>query len=96
MKYRTKLVTVEAFKYDGDLMDKDGNYYVPQWAVESYKNGTLFYGCGVGGDELFIEATPESVHRVGVGDCPVCDRTVDSNEHYCFNCGQRLDWEADK
>lgn len=68
MKYRTKLVTVEAFKYDGDLMDKDGNYYVPQWAVEAYKNGTLFYGCGVGGDELFIEATPESVHRVGVGD----------------------------
>lgn len=23
MKYRTKLVTVEAFKYDGDLLDKD-------------------------------------------------------------------------
>lgn len=68
MKYRTKLVTVEAFKYDGDLMDKDGNYYVPRWAEEAYKNGTLFYGCGVGGDELFIEATPESVHRVGVGD----------------------------
>ena len=67
MKYRTKLVTVEAFKYDGDLMDKDGNYYVPQWAVEAYKNGTLFYGCGVGGDELFIN-TPEGVHRVSVGD----------------------------
>lgn len=31
-----------------------------------------------------------------LGDCPVCGRTVDSNEHYCFNCGQRLDWEADK
>ena len=67
MKYRTKLVTVEAFKYDGDLMDKDGNYYVPQWAVEAYKNGTLFYGCGVGGDELFIE-TLEGVHHVSVGD----------------------------
>lgn len=68
MKYRTKLITIEAFKYDGDLMDKDGNFYVPSWVVEAYKTGTLFYGCGVGGDELFIEATPESVHRVGVGD----------------------------
>lgn len=31
-----------------------------------------------------------------LGDCPVCDRTVDNNEQYCFNCGQRLDWEAEK
>lgn len=31
-----------------------------------------------------------------MGDCPVCGRTVDNNEHYCFNCGQRLDWEAEK
>lgn len=31
-----------------------------------------------------------------MGDCPVCGRTVDNNEHYCFNCGQRLDWEVDK
>ena len=31
-----------------------------------------------------------------MGDCPVCGRTVDNNEHYCFTCGQRLDWEADK
>ena len=68
MKYRKKPVTIEAFKYDGDLMDKDGNYYVPQWAVKAYKNGTLFYGCGVGGDELFIETTPETVCFVGVGD----------------------------
>ena len=67
MKYRKKPVVIEAFKYDGDLMDKDGNYYVPQWAVEAHKNGTLFYGCGVGGDELFIK-TPEGVYPVSVGD----------------------------
>lgn len=67
MIYRKRPVVIEAFNYDGDLMDKYGNYYVPQWAVEAYKNGTLFYGCGVGGDELFIN-TPEGVHRVSVGD----------------------------
>lgn len=39
---------------------------------------------------------PRDVHFFAIGDCPVCGRTVDSNEHYCFNCGQRLDWEADK
>ena len=67
MLYRKRPVVIKAFKYDGDLMDKDGNYYVPQWAVEAYKNGTLFYGCGVGGDELFIN-TLEGVHYVSVGD----------------------------
>lgn len=67
MKYRKKPVVIEAFNYDGDLMDKYGNYYVPQWAVEAYKNGTLFYGCGVGGDELFIN-TLEGVRHVSVGD----------------------------
>lgn len=30
MKYRKKPVVIEAFNYDGDLMDKYGNYYVPQ------------------------------------------------------------------
>lgn len=40
--------------------------------------------------------SPQDVHFFAIGDCPVCGRTVDSNEHYCFNCGQRLDWEADK
>lgn len=40
--------------------------------------------------------SPQDVHFFAIGDCPVCDRTVDSNEHYCFNCGQRLDWEAEK
>ena len=38
----------------------------------------------------------KEVVRCTVGDCPVCGRTVDNNEHYCFSCGQRLDWEADK
>lgn len=64
MKYRKKPVVIEAFKYDGDLIDKDGNYYVPQWAEEAYKNGVLFYA---GEAELFVK-TLEGVHHVSVGD----------------------------
>lgn len=40
--------------------------------------------------------SPQDVHFFAMGDCPVCGRTVDSNEQYCFNCGQRLYWEAEK
>lgn len=42
MKYRKK-GRFEAFQYDGDLMDSGGNYYVPDWAVQAYKEGVLFY-----------------------------------------------------
>lgn len=42
-KYKKKPVVIEAFQYDGDLKGSDGKYYVPDWAVEAFKNGTLFY-----------------------------------------------------
>lgn len=43
MKYRKKPVVIEAFQYDGDFMNQNGEYYVPQWAVEAHENGTLFF-----------------------------------------------------
>lgn len=43
MKYRKKPVVIEAFKYDGDFQDKDGKYYIPQWGVDAYKKGVLFF-----------------------------------------------------
>lgn len=43
MKFRKKLVVVEAFKYDGDLSDRYGIFYVPDWAVKAYENENLFY-----------------------------------------------------
>ena len=46
MKYRKKPVVIEAFQYDGDLIDSKGNYYVPEWAAEAHHNGIMFYGCG--------------------------------------------------
>lgn len=68
MKFRKKPVVIEAFKYYGDLMNKDGNYYVPEWAILAHKAGTLYYDaidrepC-----ELFVETLEGKMH-VCVGD----------------------------
>ena len=45
MKYRKKPVVIEAFQYDGDLKDKNGNWYVPKWASEAFEKGV----CDTGG-----------------------------------------------
>lgn len=42
-KYRRKPKEIEAFQYDRDFMNSNGEYYVPEWAVEALKNGILFY-----------------------------------------------------
>ena len=44
MKYRKKPIEVEAIQYDGDLIDRSGNWYVPDWLVKAYQNGTIYYG----------------------------------------------------
>ena len=67
MKYRKKPVVIEAFKYDGDLKDKYGNYYVPKWAVDAYDKNVLFYDTAEGGDELYVR-TLEGIHHVSAGD----------------------------
>ena len=68
MKYRKKPVVIEAFKYDGDLQDSEGNFYVPSWAVKAYADGVMYYGSrGSEPYELFIN-TLEGTHHVSVGD----------------------------
>ncbi len=62
-KYRKKPVEIEAFHYDGDMMDKKGEYYVPAWAVREYQAGTLYFE----GPELYIK-TLEGTHHASVGD----------------------------
>lgn len=64
MQFRKKPVVVEAFEYDGDLMNRDGHYYAPDWAVAALQNGTLFYE---GQGELYIK-TLEGDHHTSVGD----------------------------
>ena len=63
MKYRKKPVTIEAFSYDGDLMDKNGKYYVPEWAAKALKDGTMYFEA----EELYIK-TLEGVHHVSLRD----------------------------
>lgn len=45
MKYKNKYTgaILEAFQYDGDMQNSDGEYYVPEWAVEALKTGKLYY-----------------------------------------------------
>lgn len=63
MKYRKKPVVIEAFQYDGDLMNDQGDYYAPQWAEEAFKSGVMYY---IDGD-LFIK-TLEGDLGVSVDD----------------------------
>lgn len=68
MRYRKKPVEIEAFQYDGDLKGSDGKYYVPDWAVEAFEHGVMFYGEFENmPNELFIK-TLEGTHHVSVGD----------------------------
>lgn len=66
MKYRKKPVVIEAFQYDGDIV----NINAPNWAIEAINNGTMFYDAEDSNSapcELFIRAL-EGVHHVSVGD----------------------------
>lgn len=69
MKARKKPIIIECFKYDGDLVNDTGMFYVPSWAKEAYKNGILFYKeiSNVSPSELFVK-TLEGDHHVSVGD----------------------------
>lgn len=68
MKYRKKPVVIEAFKFDGDLINKDGHYYCPDWAQKAHEEGTLYYDSIDGPPvELFIKTLEGHMH-CEVGD----------------------------
>ena len=69
-KYKKKPVEIEAFQYDGDLKGRDGNYYVPDWAVKAFEEGIMFYDSLSDREEpyeLFIN-TLEGKHHVSIND----------------------------
>ena len=51
MFYRTKDSYIEAFQFDGDLMNAKGKWYVPDWAVNAYQNGILRFEA----ENMYIE-----------------------------------------
>lgn len=70
MKYRKKPVEIEAFQYDGDMIDFDGVWYVPEWAAKAFTDGILYYDSPDSETppcELYIK-TLEGVHHASVGD----------------------------
>lgn len=70
MKYRKLPVVIEAFKFDGDLIDTHGKYYVPDWAAQAFIKGDLFYAnenSKLAPCELFVKTLEGSMH-VSVGD----------------------------
>lgn len=67
-KYKKKPVVIEAFKYDGDLINKEGYYYVPAWAAKANIEGKIYYDDFESNPgELFIK-TLEGNHHASVGD----------------------------
>ena len=64
MLYKKKPVVIEAFCYDGDLKDSNGEYYVPDWAVRAFENGELFLKDE---GELYIKTLEGDMHAA-VGD----------------------------
>lgn len=70
MKYRKKPVAIEAFRYDGDFVDRYGNYYIPDWAIDAHQEGILFFAEDHQSGlpyELYIR-TLEGVMQANVGD----------------------------
>lgn len=64
MKATKKPVTIECFKFDGDLKNSDGKFYVPEWAQKAYEDGTIFFKDQ---GEMYIK-TLEGDHHASVGD----------------------------
>lgn len=60
---RKKPVTIEYFKYEGDLQNSNEEFYVTPWAVYAFQEGTIYFNDG----EMYIK-TLEGNHHVSVGD----------------------------
>ena len=83
MFYIKRPVKIEAFQYDGDLVDGHGNWYVPEWMQTAFLEGTAFFGESEPGGpptELFIN-TLEGKHHVSVGDYVI--RGVEGEMYPC-------------
>ena len=72
MQYRKKPVVVDAFQYNGNLRNLDGEYHIPIWVAAAFMAGIIHYGYDIkDADEaelkLYID-TLEGAHHVSAGD----------------------------
>ena len=63
-----RLSVLHSFRFDGDFKDSTGHYYVPQWAVNAYEDGILYFV----GPELYVKTDTGDVH-VPAGDYIIQD-----------------------
>lgn len=63
--FKKKPVIIEAFQYDGDMVDNYGVPYVPAWAICALEDDKTMYYKDAG--ELYIK-TLAGDHHVSVGD----------------------------
>lgn len=66
--FQKKPITIEAFQYDGDLINSDGEFYVPNWAKEACEKGVLKYHELAGGPPELHVVTKEGLMLVSVND----------------------------
>jgi len=66
MKYVSKQQTIEAFQFDGDLIDSNGKPYVPDWAIKAFEDEEIVYNKDVP-YELYIQQKNNYIH-VPVGN----------------------------
>lgn len=87
-KFKKKPKIVEAFQYNGDLKGVGGEYYVPDWAVEAYEDGVLYYGSIYSGGpptELFIKREEGTLH-VNIGDYVIKDMEDKIHSAKMYKC----------
>lgn len=46
---------MKAFRFDGDLVDAQGNYYIPDWAVKAHADRMMFF------ESLSMENPPDTL-----------------------------------
>lgn len=70
MRCIKKIVTAEAFRYDGDLKGANGKCHAPKWVTEAFEKGILFFAPlneGEAPTGLFLRVPFEKPLRVPVG-----------------------------
>lgn len=67
MKYKKKPVVVDAYQYNGDIRNADGDIYIPYWMIEAFDNGILNYDFPHGIRQLYVK-TLSGILNIEVGD----------------------------